>query len=85
MDVILPFIDYHEHIGGVDPRKSIFLFLRYYYIFLFLSIIFVQFSNGGMNAMVEKTLDYYHSGRAREEITYKEMEDLIKNSAFNEG
>ncbi|KAI1715245.1 torsin domain-containing protein [Ditylenchus destructor] len=69
MDVILPFIDYHEHIGGVDPRKSIFLFL----------------SNGGMNAMVEKTLDYYHSGRAREDITYKEMEDLIKNSAFNEG
>ena len=45
----------------------------------------LHFSNGGMNAIVEKALDYYHSGRAREEITYKEMEDLIKNSAFNEG
>uniref|UniRef100_A0A915DSY8 Torsin n=1 Tax=Ditylenchus dipsaci TaxID=166011 RepID=A0A915DSY8_9BILA len=47
--------------------------------------IFLFLSNGGMNAIVEKTLENYHSGQSREAITYKEMEQLIKNSAFNEG
>lgn len=28
LDVILPFIDFYDYIEGVDPRKSIFLFLR---------------------------------------------------------
>lgn len=39
LDVILPFIDFYDHIGGVDPRKSIFLFLR----FEFVVLIFIIF------------------------------------------
>jgi hypothetical protein len=38
-----------------------------------------------MNAIVERTLENYHAGRKRESLNYKEMEEIIKNSAFNEG
>lgn len=69
LDVILPFIDFYDHIGGIDPRKSIFLFL----------------SNGGGNAIAQRTLSHYNEGRPREEITFKEMEAIIKDSAYNEG
>ena len=39
LDVIKPYLDYYEKLGGVDYRKAIFLFLRYlllYHSFKFL-------------------------------------------------
>ncbi|KAH7696487.1 Torsin family protein [Aphelenchoides avenae] len=69
MDAVRPFIDYYETIGGVDPRRSVFLFL----------------SNTGGNGIAQKALEYYESGRPREDITLKEMEEIVKASAYNEG
>jgi len=68
MDAIMPFIDFHEYIDGMDARKSIFLFL----------------SNGGANLIAQRALYYYENGRQREEISLKEMEEIIRDSAFNE-
>lgn len=28
IDTIKPYLDYHEHLGGVDYRRAIFIFLR---------------------------------------------------------
>jgi len=69
LDAIIPFIDFYDHIAGVDPRKSIFVFL----------------SNGGGNAIAERAMQHYNAGKPREEITFKEMEEIIKTNAYNEG
>uniref|UniRef100_A0A914C4K7 Torsin-1A C-terminal domain-containing protein n=1 Tax=Acrobeloides nanus TaxID=290746 RepID=A0A914C4K7_9BILA len=69
MDAIKPFIDFYEQIDNVDARKSVFLFL----------------SNAGGHEIAKKTLEYYEEGRPREEITFKEMEEITIKSAYNEG
>ncbi|ELU03404.1 hypothetical protein CAPTEDRAFT_168452 [Capitella teleta] len=68
LDIILPFIDHHEEINGVDYRHSIFLFL----------------SNTGGNLINRKTHEYWSQGRKREEISYKVMEEVVTTGAFNE-
>ncbi|KAL3090900.1 hypothetical protein niasHS_007275 [Heterodera schachtii] len=69
LDAIVPFIDFYDHLNGIDSRKSIFLFL----------------SNGGANSIAQRTLEYYNRGKPREEITFREMEEIIQISAYNEG
>ena len=68
IDTIKPYIDHYPEINGVDYRKSIFIFL----------------SNSGGNDITRRTLEQWEMGRAREEISHKEMEEVINIGAFNE-
>jgi len=68
IDGIKPFIDHHERVDGMDFRRSIFIFL----------------SNTGGKEITRKTLKHWESGRAREELTYQDLEDIINLVAFNE-
>lgn len=83
MDAVRPFIDYYETIGGVDPRRSVFLFLSW--VRSAESRSHYGFRNTGGNGIAQKALEYYASGRPREDITLKEMEEIVKASAYNEG
>ncbi|XP_071539331.1 torsin-1A-like [Panulirus ornatus] len=65
---IKPFIDYHESIGGVDFRKSVFIFL----------------SNTGGPDITRTMLQMWRAGKSREDITLMDLEHLIQLGAFNE-
>jgi len=68
VDAIKPFIDYHDHVKGLDFRRTIFILL----------------SNTGGKEINKVALDAWESGRLRESIKYSELEVLIKEGAFNE-
>ncbi len=68
IDTVKPYIDHYPEINGVDYRKSLFVFL----------------SNTGGTDITRKTLQHWETGRAREELTMKEMEEIITLGAFNE-
>lgn len=50
-----------------------------------LNAYWLFFSNAAGNAIAKQTLDHYNNGEPREQITHKEMEEIIKLSAYNEG
>lgn len=68
IDSIKPFIDYHQNIQGLDYRKSVFLFL----------------SNTGTTDIQQFVLDWWGKGKTRADITLGDMEELVRNGAFNE-
>lgn len=68
VDGIKPFIDYHEHIHGLDFRRTVFIFL----------------SNTGGKAINDIAFQAWAEGRHRNDIKYSELENLVKNGAFNE-
>jgi len=68
IDGIKPFIDHHEQIGGLNFRKSIFIFL----------------SNTGGREITRASLQFWASGREREAISYSHLEELVNQGAFNE-
>uniref|UniRef100_A0A914X0Q7 Torsin n=1 Tax=Plectus sambesii TaxID=2011161 RepID=A0A914X0Q7_9BILA len=68
MDAIKPFLDHYPQLNGVDFRKSTFIFI----------------SNTGGNDITQKTLDYFEAGEYRDKISLREMEEIIKEAAFNE-
>ena len=49
LDIVKPFLDYYEHIDGVDYRRNIFLFL----------------SNTGGREIVNTALNSWNQGRDR--------------------
>ena len=55
VDAVKPFIDYHEHVQGLDFRQTIFIFL----------------SNTGGSKINEIALIAWKAGRHRESLTYK--------------
>lgn len=65
---IKPFIDHHEAVDGVNFRKAVFIFL----------------SNTGGKEITMKALSQWEAGRAREEITYQDLEEILNMVAFNE-
>ncbi|KAJ1133897.1 hypothetical protein NDU88_000369 [Pleurodeles waltl] len=67
IDAIKPFLDYYDHIEGVSYRKSIFIFL----------------SNAGGRLINEVTLDFWKSGRKREEMQLKDLDSVLSLSIFN--
>uniref|UniRef100_A0A914L921 Torsin n=2 Tax=Meloidogyne TaxID=189290 RepID=A0A914L921_MELIC len=69
LDAIVPFVDFYDNVNGIDARKSIFIFL----------------SNGGSNLIAQHALEYYKRGLPREQMTFKELEELMQLSAYNEG
>lgn len=67
LDVLKPYIEHHERIDGIDYRKNIFIFL----------------SNIAGDAISKETLNHFKTGKAREDITLKQMEKIIKRYSFN--
>ena len=62
-----PFLDYHGEVGGINYRKSVYLFL----------------SNTGGNLINEEVLKNWKLGKKRESITIKQMDRVINLGAFN--
>ena len=67
VDVLKPFLDYHGEVGGINYRKSVYLFL----------------SNTGGNLINEEVLKNWKLGKKRESITIKQMDRVINLGAFN--
>ncbi|XP_069729417.1 torsin-1A-like [Phaenicophaeus curvirostris] len=67
IDSIKPFLDYYEFLDGVSYRQAIFLFL----------------SNAGAEKITEVALDFWRSGRRREDIQLTDMQNALSVSVFN--
>uniref|UniRef100_A0A914X0E7 AAA+ ATPase domain-containing protein n=1 Tax=Plectus sambesii TaxID=2011161 RepID=A0A914X0E7_9BILA len=70
LEAIKPFIDYHQHIDGVNFRRSIFIFL----------------SNMASYEITNKTFEHFRLGKPRDTISLSEMNEIIKQTSYaNEG
>ncbi|XP_075041126.1 torsin-1A-like [Mixophyes fleayi] len=67
IDAIKPFLDYYEHIDGVSYRKAIFIFL----------------SNAGGDMINRAVLEFWKSGKMREELQLKDLESVLSVGLFN--
>uniref|UniRef100_A0A8C5N1Y9 Torsin-1A C-terminal domain-containing protein n=1 Tax=Leptobrachium leishanense TaxID=445787 RepID=A0A8C5N1Y9_9ANUR len=67
IDAIKPYLDYYEHIEGVDYRKAIFIFL----------------SNMGADLLSQLAVDFWKAGKLREDIKLSDVENQLSLSAFN--
>ncbi|KAF4789154.1 Torsin-1B [Turdus rufiventris] len=67
IDAIKPFLDYYEEVDGVSYRKAIFIFL----------------SNAGGDLINKAALDFWTSGKRREDIQLKDLEPLLSVGVFN--
>ncbi|XP_035227636.1 torsin-1B-like [Stegodyphus dumicola] len=68
IDVLKPFINFYEDVGGIDFRKNIFIFL----------------SNAGGSEITRTAFNFWLDGKDREDITLRDIEPLINKGAFNE-
>jgi hypothetical protein len=46
---------------------------------------YINFSNSGGKNIAKHALDHYNAGKPREELTHKELEELVKQASYNEG
>lgn len=69
LNSIGPFLDINPNVGGVDYRKTIFIFL----------------SNTAGTTIKEYTEAQLEQGRSREDITVHEMETLIQDHLYRTG
>uniref|UniRef100_A0A0B6ZB81 Torsin n=1 Tax=Arion vulgaris TaxID=1028688 RepID=A0A0B6ZB81_9EUPU len=67
LDVIKPYVDYYEHLGGVIYRKAIFIFL----------------SNTGGTDIATVVRDRWRLGTSRESLKLSEVEKIVMSSAIN--
>ncbi|XP_028394953.1 torsin-1A-like [Dendronephthya gigantea] len=67
MDTLRPFLEHHEKVDGVDYRKSIFILL----------------SNTGAEMINGFVINHWRKGNKREDLTFKDLEPVINNGAFN--
>ncbi|KAK0143593.1 Torsin-1B [Merluccius polli] len=67
IDSIKPFVDYYDELDGVSHRKAIFIFL----------------SNAGGESITHTTLDFWKSGKDREELELEDVEIALSLSVFN--
>ncbi|XP_031457563.1 torsin-1B-like [Phasianus colchicus] len=67
IDAIKPFLDYYEQVDGVSYRKAIFIFL----------------SNAGGDLINKAALDFWTSGKRREDIQLKDLEPMLSVGVFN--
>ncbi|XP_069604201.1 torsin-1B-like [Ranitomeya imitator] len=67
IDAIKPFLDYYEHIDGVSYRKAIFIFL----------------SNAGGDLINRLMLQFWGSGKKREDLELKDVENVLSVELFN--
>ncbi|KAM5146737.1 torsin-1A-like [Mantella aurantiaca] len=69
IDAINPFLDFNDQIGGVSYRKAIFIFL----------------SNAGGEYISQLALDFWKTGKKREDIKLNDVEHHLSLKAFNSG
>ncbi|XP_004640511.1 torsin-1A [Octodon degus] len=67
IDAIKPFLDYYDVVDEVSYQKAIFIFL----------------SNAGAERITDVALDFWRSGRSREDIQLKDMEQALSVAVFN--
>ncbi|BFZ24380.1 hypothetical protein BsWGS_27418 [Bradybaena similaris] len=67
LDVIKPYLDYYTHLGGIDYRRAIFLFL----------------SNTGGTDISKMLLERWKAGLSREDLQLSEVEGSMMASAIN--
>uniref|UniRef100_A0A0K8RDV7 Torsin-1A C-terminal domain-containing protein n=1 Tax=Ixodes ricinus TaxID=34613 RepID=A0A0K8RDV7_IXORI len=68
IDIIKPYLDFHEKLDDVDYRKSIFIFL----------------SNTAGDVIARATLDAWKDGIDRSKVRLNDMERVIELGSFNE-
>lgn len=68
IDIIKPYLDFHEKLDEVDYRKSIFIFL----------------SNTAGDVIARATLDAWKDGIDRSKVRLNDMEKVIELGSFNE-
>ncbi|XP_029468789.1 torsin-1A-like [Rhinatrema bivittatum] len=67
IDAIKPFLDYYEQVDGVSYRNAIFIFL----------------SNAGGDLITQVALDFWKSGKKREDMQLKDLETILSVGVFN--
>lgn len=67
IDVIKFFFDYYDLVDGVFYQKVIFIF----------------FSNVGVERIIDVVLDFWRSGKQREDIKFKDIEYVLFVLVFN--
>uniref|UniRef100_K7D0C8 Torsin-1A n=4 Tax=Homininae TaxID=207598 RepID=K7D0C8_PANTR len=67
IDAIKPFLDYYDLVDGVSYQKAMFIFL----------------SNAGAERITDVALDFWRSGKQREDIKLKDIEHALSVSVFN--
>ena len=67
IDVLKPYLDHYPDVGKIDYRKSIFIFL----------------SNTGGHKINEAVINQWREGMKREDITIKQLEEVINFRQFN--
>ncbi|KAK6975257.1 Torsin-1A [Biomphalaria glabrata] len=67
LDVIKPYLDYYEHLGGVNYRRAIFLFL----------------SNTGGADIGQIMFEHWQAGKRRETLELSHVENNIMKAAIN--
>lgn len=68
IDTLKPYIDYYDDVDGVNYNKAIYIFL----------------SNAGGKEINRLTLQFWKDGINRDDITIKDMENIIVKGVFNE-
>ena len=66
--IVSYWFNFIESVSGIDFRRSIFVFL----------------SNTGGREITDIAYKFWKDGKTRESITYVDLENLIRNGAFNE-
>ncbi|XP_052255510.1 torsin-1A-like isoform X2 [Dreissena polymorpha] len=68
IDVLKPYLNFHDNVEGVDYRKAIFFLL----------------SNNAATTIVKKVLDLLKAGKPREYIQLKDLEDSVQLQTLND-
>ncbi|CAL1538967.1 unnamed protein product [Lymnaea stagnalis] len=68
LDVIKPYLDYYEHLGDINYRRSIFLFL----------------SNSGGSDIGKIIFEHWKDGKTRETLELTDVENFVMKSAVND-
>ncbi|EYB94900.1 hypothetical protein Y032_0166g79 [Ancylostoma ceylanicum] len=68
LEAVKPFLDYYDSVGGIDFRRSTFLFL----------------SNRGGNLIANLALSHHQAGSPREDLTLNNFERMLMQAAYNE-
>lgn len=68
IEVVYPFVDHHSKVGGVDFRRSVFVFL----------------SNSRAQRISSYMFEQWRMGKRREDVTIKELDLYLSREAYNE-
>ncbi|XP_076071654.1 torsin-1A-like [Mytilus galloprovincialis] len=67
IDTIIPYLDDHDNLNGINYRKAVFIFI----------------SNTAATEIQHQTISFLHEGKERDSIQLKDMEVLVTKAAAN--